>query len=54
MTQYLATCLNCGGMVSQLEQKSTVERCDACKGDDVAQLQTPEAKQQVRRGMIKT
>ncbi len=30
--QYLATCLNCGGKVNQLEQTATVERCDACKG----------------------
>ena len=33
MTQYLATCLNCGGKVNQLEQTATVERCDACKGE---------------------
>jgi len=32
MTQYLATCSNCGGKVSQLEQTATVDRCDACKG----------------------
>ncbi len=32
MTQYLAKCDNCGGMVSQLEQQSTVPSCDACKG----------------------
>lgn len=33
MTQYLAKCLNCGGMVSQLEPQATVLRCDACKGE---------------------
>ncbi len=32
MTQYLAVCANCGGMVTHLEKDSTVERCDACKG----------------------
>ncbi len=35
MTQYLAKCLNCGGMVSHLEKDSTVQRCDACKGEKV-------------------
>jgi len=33
MTQYLAKCLNCGGMVSHLEKEATVERCSACKGE---------------------
>lgn len=33
MTQYLATCLNCGGKVQHLEQSATVERCDECKGE---------------------
>lgn len=33
MTQYLATCANCGGKVQHLEQTATVERCDACKGE---------------------
>lgn len=33
MTQYLATCSNCGGKVNQLEQTATVDTCDACKGD---------------------
>ncbi len=32
MTQYLATCDNCGGLVSHLEQTATVKTCDACKG----------------------
>ncbi len=32
MTQYEATCHNCGGKVLHLEQDSIVERCDACKG----------------------
>jgi len=31
VTQYLVKCTNCGGMVSQLEQVSTVDRCSACK-----------------------
>jgi len=33
VTQYLAKCLNCGGMVNHLEKNATVERCDACKGE---------------------
>ncbi len=33
MTQYQATCLNCGSIVSHLEQSATVERCDECKGE---------------------
>ena len=33
MTQYLATCDNCGGKVQHLEQSATVARCDACKGE---------------------
>jgi len=33
MTQYLAVCTNCGGMVSHLEQSGTVDRCSACKGE---------------------
>jgi len=33
MTQYLATCTNCGGKVMHLEKESTVPRCDACKGE---------------------
>jgi len=33
MTQYLAKCLNCGGMVHHLEAEGTVERCSACKGE---------------------
>ncbi len=32
MTQYLATCDNCGGIVAHLEQIATVPKCDACKG----------------------
>lgn len=32
MTQYEATCQNCGGKVLHLEQIATVTRCDACKG----------------------
>jgi len=35
MTQFLATCKNCGGKVSHLEKSATVERCDACKGEKV-------------------
>jgi len=33
MTQYLAVCKNCGGMVSHLEPESEVDRCSACKGE---------------------
>jgi len=33
MTQYLATCANCGGKVLHLEQAPIVDRCDACKGE---------------------
>ncbi len=32
MTQFLAKCTNCGGLVSHLEEAPTVDRCDACKG----------------------
>ncbi len=32
MTQFLAKCLTCGGIVSHLEESATVTRCDACKG----------------------
>ncbi len=32
MTQYLAKCDNCGGMVQHLEESATVATCDACKG----------------------
>lgn len=32
MTQFLAVCKTCGGMVNHLEQIATVPRCDACKG----------------------
>jgi len=32
MTQYLVKCETCGGVVSQLEQVSSVPSCDACKG----------------------
>jgi len=32
MTQFLATCLCCGGKVNHLEQTATVPTCDACKG----------------------
>ncbi len=32
MTQYEATCSNCGGKVLHLERESTVDRCDSCKG----------------------
>jgi len=35
MTQYLATCSNCGGKVNHLEAEPVVERCDACKGEKV-------------------
>ena len=33
MTQYLAKCLTCGGMVSHLDKTATVAQCDACKGE---------------------
>lgn len=33
MTQYEATCTNCGGKVLHLMQSATVSRCDECKGD---------------------
>lgn len=33
MTQYLAQCQNCKGMVNQLEQTAAVARCDRCKGE---------------------
>jgi len=42
MTQYLATCLNCGGKVNHLEQSGTVERCSACKG-------LPQPKKEVKK-----
>ncbi len=32
MTQYEATCANCGGKVLHLERTAHVETCDACKG----------------------
>lgn len=32
MTQYEATCANCGAKVLHLEKIATVERCDECKG----------------------
>lgn len=32
MTQFEATCTNCGGRVLHLLPAATVERCDACKG----------------------
>ena len=35
MTQYLATCENCGGKVQHLEQSATVKTCDACVHDAV-------------------
>lgn len=33
MTQFEATCKNCGGKVLHLLQSATVDRCDACKGE---------------------
>ena len=33
MTQNLAKCSNCHGMVSHLEATAVVSRCDRCKGD---------------------
>jgi len=32
MTQNLAQCSNCHGMVMHLEATAVVERCDRCKG----------------------
>lgn len=33
MTQYLATCTNCKGLVNHLERSAVVDRCDRCKGE---------------------
>ncbi len=35
MTQYEATCANCGGKVLHLLPEATVAQCDACKGEKV-------------------
>lgn len=33
MTQYEATCSNCGSKVLHLMQSASVQRCDECKGN---------------------